>query len=192
MPNGLNVLKIHATCTKIETSKKFLCCVTMFCKQHVISFHRRCIQDRIPFDIPHVFSIRHNSADSVPTSNHDCIKTASILNYRSRDLKYGGTFRNHCKVIILSMKSLARLKYQTKSLEFQMFVNEIDFNRLFDGILKVVFSFSVGSVSIDNLAENRKNFCEIFIHFLPYCSYPHLNFFRFSEKFFKLTPFRAI
>ena len=33
--------------------------------------------------------IRHNSADSVSTSNLVCIKMASILNSQSRDLKHG-------------------------------------------------------------------------------------------------------
>ena len=39
------------------------------------------------------------------------------------------------------MKSLARLKEQVKSLVNKMFMNEIDFHRLFDGMLKVVFPF---------------------------------------------------
>ena len=48
--------------------------------------------------------IRHNSADSVPTSNFVCIKMASILNSQSCDLKHGDTISNDCKIIVLSMK----------------------------------------------------------------------------------------
>ena len=90
----------------------------------------------------HFLPIRQTSVDSVPTSNLLCIKMASILNSQSRDLKYGGTLTNHCKVIILSMKSLARLKDQVESLVYKMFImNEIDFHRLFNGIMNVVLSF---------------------------------------------------
>ena len=69
---------------------------------------------------------------------------ASILNSQSHDLKHGGTFSNQCEVTILSMKSLSRLKDQVKSLALKMFVNEIDFHRLFYGMSNVVFSFSSG------------------------------------------------
>ena len=60
--------------------------------------------------------IRHNSASSVPTSDFVCIKMASILNFQSLDGQHGGTFSNHFEVVILSMKSLAILKDQVKSL----------------------------------------------------------------------------
>ena len=59
-----------------------------------------------------------------------CIKMASIL--ASRDLKHVGNFRNHCEVIILSTKFLARLKDQVESLAYKMFINETNFHRLFD------------------------------------------------------------
>ena len=68
---------------------------------------------------------------------------ASILNSQSRDLKHGGAFSNHCEVLILSMKSQAILNDQVKSLLYKMFISEIDFHTLFDGILNVVFSFLV-------------------------------------------------
>ena len=48
------------------------------------------------------------------------------------------TFSNHCEVSILSIKSLATLKDQRKRLVYKMFINEIDFQRLFDSILKDV------------------------------------------------------
>ena len=80
------------------------------------------------------FVIRHNSADSVPTSNLISIKMASIPNSKSCDLKHGGAFSNHCEVIILSMKSPARLKYQVKK---KMFIDKNFFHTLFDGILKI-------------------------------------------------------
>ena len=60
---------------------------------------------------------KHKSANSVPTSNLVCIRIASSLNSQLCNLKYGLTFSNHCEVGILSMKSLARLKNQFKSLE---------------------------------------------------------------------------
>ena len=41
-------------------------------------------------------------------------------------------------------------------------------------------------VSIDNLAQNGKNYCVIFIHFLPNCSYTHLRKSSFSPNFFQL------
>ena len=79
-------------------------------------------------------------------SNLARMKMASILNSQSRDPKHRGTFGNHSEVIILSMKSLARLKDQVKSLVFKISINEIDFHKLFDDILvlKVVFSFFSG------------------------------------------------
>ena len=87
--------------------------------------------------------MRHNSANSIPTSDLVCIKMASILNSQSRDLKHDYTFSNHCKVVILS-----RLKDQVKSLVYKMsiivcklLINESDFHRLFDAILKVLLSF---------------------------------------------------
>ena len=105
--------------------------------------------------------IRHNSADSVPTSNLVCIKMASILNSQSRDLKPGSTFSNHCKVIFLSMKSLTRLRYQVKSLVHKMFKNEIDFHRMFDGILKscAFFSEVLHGESADIPAKNIRCSC---------------------------------
>ena len=78
------------------------------------------------------------------TLNLVCIKMAAILNSLSRDLICGGTISNHFEVIILSMKPLVRLKGQGKSLECNMFISEIDFHRLFDGILKIVFSIFSG------------------------------------------------
>ena len=42
--------------------------------------------------------IRHDLADFVPTSNFVCINTVSILHSQTRDLKYCGTFSNHCEV----------------------------------------------------------------------------------------------
>ena len=85
---------------------------------------------------------------------------AAILNTRSRDLKHGVTF-NHCEVIILSIKSLTRLKDQVKSLAYKLFMNEIDFHRLFDGILKAVFFSSdfsgvLQGKSVDVTANNVK------------------------------------
>ena len=59
-----------------------------------------------------IYIIRHNSADSIPTSNLVCINMASILKSQSRDLKYGGTFSNHCEVLMLLMGSHVRLKDQ--------------------------------------------------------------------------------
>ena len=97
-------------------------------------------------------NIRHNSADSVPTS---FVTTRSIphlhvtrlyqdgfiMNFQSCDLKHGSTFSNHCEVIILSTKSLARYKYQFKIVVYKILLIEIDFQRLFDGLglLKVMF-----------------------------------------------------
>ena len=66
--------------------------------------------------------ICQNSSDSVPTSYLVCITMASILNSKSRDLKHGGTFSNHCED--LSIKSIARLKDQGKRLVYKMFINE--------------------------------------------------------------------
>ena len=45
-----------------------------------------------------------------------CIKIASILNSQSRVFKHDGAFSNHHEVMILFMKSLARLKDKFKSL----------------------------------------------------------------------------
>ena len=39
------------------------------------------------------------------------------------------------------MKSQAILKDRVKTLVYKMFINELEFRRLFKGILKVVFSF---------------------------------------------------
>ena len=82
-------------------------------------------------------SIRLHLTDSELTADLVCIKMASVSDAQSHDLKRSGTFSNHCEVIILSMKYL--LKGQIKSLVLKMVVNEIDFHRLFEGILKVVF-----------------------------------------------------
>ena len=41
--------------------------------------------------LPPLFIIRNNSADSVPTSNLVCVKMAFIPNSKSRDHKYGCT-----------------------------------------------------------------------------------------------------
>ena len=71
---------------------------------------------------------------------------ASILNPQSRDIKHGGTLSNYCQVIILSMKSLARFKDESKSLVYKIFKNEIGFHRLFHGIFKVMFSFLSGVI----------------------------------------------
>ena len=60
-------------------------------------------------------SIRHNSTDSLPTSDLVCIKMASILNTQARYLKHGGAFSNHCEVVFLRF-FLARLKDHLKSL----------------------------------------------------------------------------
>ena len=51
----------------------------------------------------------------------------------------GPPLSNHCEVIILSTKSLVRLKDQVKSLEYKMFIHEIDFHGLFNGTFKVMF-----------------------------------------------------
>ena len=88
-------------------------------------------------------NLRHNSADSVPSSNLIYIKMASILNCQSRDFKHNGNFYKG-KVIVLSLKYLEILKDHVKSLVYKMFINEIDFHRLYDGILEVVFSFFLG------------------------------------------------
>ena len=89
---------------------------------------------------------KKNSADSVPTSNFVCMKMTFVLNGLSSDLKHGGTLSNHSEVVILPMKFIAKLKDQLKSLVYKMFLNEIDFHRLFDGIFKVV-SESPGCVA---------------------------------------------
>ena len=97
-----------------------------------------------------------NSANFIPTSNL-YIKMVFILNSQSCDLKNGGIFSNYCEVIILSIKSLARLKDQLKSLVYKMFINEKNFHRLFDVILKVMFSFVsrvLYAKSADFLAKN--------------------------------------
>ena len=51
------------------------------------------------------------------------------------------------------MKSPAWLKERFKSLAYKMFINEIDFHRLFDGILKVVFN-----VLVEFYTVNRRIF----------------------------------
>ena len=84
---------------------------------------------------------RHNSADSVPTSNFVCSKMASILNSQLRDLKHGSTLKKDCDVIILSMNYHAKLQDQVKSLVYKMLINKIDFHSVFEVIMKVVFSF---------------------------------------------------
>ena len=63
------------------------------------------------------------------TCNFVCIKRASIQNSHSRDLKHGRNFSKHCEVIVLTMKSLTRLKGQVKSLEYKTFTDEIDFHK---------------------------------------------------------------
>ena len=52
---------------------------------------------------------------------------ASNLNSKACDLKHRGTSSKHCEVLILSMKPLARLKDQDKSLLNKMLINEINF-----------------------------------------------------------------
>ena len=47
------------------------------------------------------------------------------------------------------MKSLANLKDQVKSLMYKMFINEIDFHRLFDGIFKTVLFLLVESYTVN-------------------------------------------
>ena len=42
---------------------------------------------------------------------------ASILNSQSRDLKHGGTFTNHCEVIILSMTGMVKVYEYIKVLD---------------------------------------------------------------------------
>ena len=89
-------------------------------------------------------------------------RMTSILNCRSRDLKHRGIFRKHREVIILSIKSLARLKNQVKSLVYKMFIKEIEFHRLFDDILKIVFTHSSGILhgkSADVPAKNLRCRC---------------------------------
>ena len=101
------------------------------------------------------FQNRHNSADSVHTFNLVCIKMASILSSLSRDLKNCGSFSNHYEVIILSMKSPARLEDHV----YKIFIDEIDFYRLIDRNLKVVFSLFRGVLhgkSADFPAKNVK------------------------------------
>ena len=56
----------------------------------------------------------------------------------------------------VKMKSLARLKYQTKNLAYKMFINEIDFHRLLHAILKVVFSFCSGVLCGKLVDFNRR------------------------------------
>ena len=68
--------------------------------------------------------IRHNSADSVPTSDIVSIKMASILIFQSLDVQHRGTFSNQYEVVTLSMKSLAILKDQVKILPYKMLINE--------------------------------------------------------------------
>ena len=69
----------------------------------------------------HFLHMRHSSADSPPTSNSDCIKTAYVLNSQLRDLQHGSTFANsYCEVIILLMKSIGRLKDQVKSVVYKL------------------------------------------------------------------------
>ena len=62
--------------------------------------------------------IRHNSVNYVPTCNSVCFKMASILDFQSSDREHGGTSIKHLEVIILSMKSIARLKDKVKSLVY--------------------------------------------------------------------------
>ena len=135
------------------------------------------------------WSIRHKSADSVPTSNLVCIKMACILNSQSRDLEHGGTFTNECEVTILSMNSLTRMKDQVKSLVYKMLRNEIDFHRLFTGILKVTFSF-LGRVlrgkSADFPAKNVGRRCLLSYVIQPRDrSHDHL---RCAERLVEMSP----
>ena len=58
-------------------------------RQEIVIFKSICLF------LDYVHCIRHNSADSGPTSYNDWMKMASILNSKSRDLKHGGTFSNH-------------------------------------------------------------------------------------------------
>ena len=57
------------------------------------------------------------------------------------------------------MKSPARLKERVQILMYKMFINEIDFHRLFGGIMNVVFSIFYGVLhgkSADFPAKNVK------------------------------------
>ena len=89
----------------------------------------------------------YTSSHLVPTSNLVCIERASILNSQS----HGGTVSSHCEVIILSIEFLARSKDQVKSL---VFINDIDFHRLFEDIYRVVFSHFV----LESYTVNRRLF----------------------------------
>ena len=92
-----------------------------------------CLSASLRLALSQKETFRHNSADSVPASYVFCVKMASILNSQPHDLKHDG---NHCEVIILSMKSLARMKEQVKSLVYKILVSEIDFLRMYDCMLE--------------------------------------------------------
>ena len=109
-------------------------------------------------------SLWHLSQPSrfLPTSDLVCIKMTSILNSKSCDLKHSNTFSNHHEVIILSMKSVPRLKDQVKGLVYEMLIDRLHFHRLFNSVLKVVLSFFSGVLhgkSTDFLLKNVRCRC---------------------------------
>ena len=81
-------------------------------------------------------TIRHNSADSVPTSILFCVKMAP----NHEILNMAVPLANNLKLSFFDSISSEIGRPSEQSI-IKIFLNELNFHRLFDGIFKVVFSF---------------------------------------------------